>query len=548
MRLSCNHLIVVISLLLFSCGSTSPQDNDNPSLLDPSAGLPSVADLDRLSATVPAQLSVLGREAVGSSSMAFIDNDDMLLPALPGQSSYALYSIHTGTTDVTQVGFELTDTTVAENVWIGAPDYYTGRWSFTQFTVGMNSLDVGAIRSRSYAGNVYIAILTHDDTFTRVKRCYVDLEVPEWRRYTIDATGSPGIRSAMAMIGNTPGIVYERYDGGGTYELVMAGTTSLTPLSPADWNITFIQPGFVDPVFGLDLISVDNKPGMAMMMDHLTPGLTNVWYAHGNVAQPPTGAGWTWSHVGVGVDSDEISLASVDGKPAVAFESREANNGNSIHYGYASRPDPQDSLDWTVVVAADSFDPLYDYSGIRLFNYLNHPALLFYDHIDQFIEYGYGATSTPTGPADFSNGYVAPDQFSGEGIAGIEYGGLPVVLYTDSSGSGLHYARGTSATPAAPEDYNQKHVIDPRLVGNRIEIVRPPLGLGIAYREGSSGSLIYAWIDSGTPGSGGAWHMAPVDDRPMSGDIGLVIMQDGNPGICYHTVNPDALQFAQMIP
>ncbi len=548
-------LMIALITMLFTASCTGPsglETADNlympERLFQPEPVAIPFPDEIRADSSVPLQLEVLGRETWDRSPQAMVDNDDLLLPALPGQSNWAVYRLYTGGYAHTEIGFELADTTVAEKVWIGVPDYFKHKWVWQQYSAGMGSVDVSTTASLSSLGNSYFAVLTYDDTLTRVKRCFIDIEVPSWNSYVLDSSASPGDSQALVRLGNLIGIIYESGDGAGGYELKMLHSTALAPAGPPDWNTTDILVSYADPVLDLDLIKANNLPGMAMLIKSPSPGYTSVWYARGNVSQPLDPSGWAWSNVGTGVVGDGLDLALIDGNPAVVYEGQELNSGFSVRYARASVPEPVNSLDWDVLVAGDSFSPTQDYSGMHLFSLANTPAIMYYDVATQQLRYAHSALATPTGPLDFSFCNVDSQPLLGQLNTGLEYGGRPVCIYTSPLDGMLHYARGTSSDPAGPEDFYQRQVIEQRFVDQRLEVIRPPLGMGLAYREMTDNTVMYAWTESATPTSGRAWRIVQVDDRPTTGDIGLGVMQDGNPCVSYHTLNPDALQFAVMVP
>ena len=105
--------------------------------------------------------------------------------------------------------------------------------------------------------------------------------------------------------------------------------------------------------------------------------------------------------------------------------------------------------------------------------------------------------------------------------------------------------------PGGAGGFLQRHSVD---VGVRVEgdpnvqLIRIPGGLGIAYRHSSSLAVYYAWTGTTSPSAGTEWKTVLVDPRPSTGSLGLVLMPDNGPGILYHTVVPDGLQFAQLQP
>jgi hypothetical protein len=514
----------------------------------PAAAVPFPDDLRELAA-VPLTLEVLGRETYDMGGLAGVDNDDLLLPAMQEQASYGIYRLHPGKFNFAEFGFELMDTTRPEAIWIGVADYFNHRWQWTQYSPGMTVLDISGAGVISPSGNSYLAILAYDNTFTRVKRCFIDLQVPSWNGYELDNSNSPGARNAMTRFGNYVGVLYEAGDGAGGQELRFATHTPLLPTQASDWSVAEVYSGYLEPVYDIDLESVGNKPGLAMLVTHAVPGNTNLWYAHAPTSNPADSSAWTWTSVGVGVDSDGMDLAVVNGNPVLAYESSEGGPGHSIRCAYSSRPDPQISPDWTNTIAWQDGGFSADYAAIHVYPLASGLALLFYNVDNQHLQHGYyGGTLPPANPNAFTVGSVDTEPLRGQLNAGLEFQLTSSCFYTDPATGILHYAHGSFINPLSPLDFQYQHVVDQSNVGETLAVVKLQTGLGLVYREMDGSTVRFAWSEGFPLNGGNDWRILQVDERPTTGDISVSYLQDGRPCVCYHTVNPDALQFAVMVP
>lgn len=551
-----NYLLLLGCILLGSSCARNVELSLQ-SIPSPAAESPSVPerlaipfpDDAREPSAVPLTLEVPGRDTYERGGLAGDDFDDLLLPAMQGQLSYGIYKLHTGKFAFDEIKFELADTTRPEAIWIGVPDYFKHRWLWTQYSPGMTAIDVSTTAHPSPAGNTYLAILAYDDTFTRVKRCFVDLQVPSWNGYELDNSNSPGARNAMTRFGNFVGVLYEAGDGAGGQELRFAAHTPLIPTQPSDWSVTEVYSGYLEPVYDIDLESINNKPGLAMLVTHVVPGNTNLWYAHAPTSNPADASVWTWTSVGVGVDSDGMDLTVVNGNPVLAYESSEGGPGHSIRCAYSSRPDPQVSPDWTNTIAWQDPGFTADYSAIHVYPLASGLALLFYNVDNQHLEHGYyGGTLPPANPNVFTVGAVDTEPLLGQLNAGIEFQLTSSCLYTDPATGVLLYAHGSFINPLSPADFQYQHVVDEASVGESLAVVSLQTGLAVVYREMDGSTVRYAWSEGFPLNGGNDWRILQVDDRPTTGDISVSYLQDGRPCVLYHTVNPDALQFAVMVP
>ncbi|MEZ5338122.1 MAG: hypothetical protein R3F46_07620 [bacterium] len=552
----CIHLLLLGCILLgASCtrgAGLSRQGIPEPALesqsLPDRLAIPFPDDSRELSA-VPLRLEVVGRDTYDRSGLAGDDNDDLLLPAMQGQLSYGMYRLHPGRFTFTEIGFELQDTTRPEGIWIGVADYFTHRWRWTQYTAGMATLDCSGIAQVGPAGNTYMAILAHDDTLTRVKRCYVDLEVPAWNGYEIDSSNTPGVRNAMARFGNMLGILYEAGDGLGGQELRFATHIPLIPTQPSDWTVTDVYGGYLDPVIDIDLESIGNNPGMAMQIPDAVPGSTDLWYAYSSTSNPADASAWKWTSVGVGVDSDGMDLTVVNGNPVLAYEANEGGPGNTVRCAFSSRPDPQISPDWVNIVAWQDPGLNGDYSSINVYPLVSGLALLFYNAANQHLEHGYyEGVIPPAGPSEFTVGDVDTEPLLGQLNAGIGFQLASSCLYTDPVTGVLLYAHGSKTGPLSPADFQHQHVVDESTVGESLAVINLQSGMGVVYREMDGSSVRFAWTEGFPVNSGNDWYILTVDERPTLGDISVSYLQDGRPCVCYHTINPPALQFSVMVP
>ncbi len=475
------------------------------------------------------------------------DNDDLLLPANPAQSTYAIYRLHVGNFALTDINFELADTTRPEAIWIGVADFFRGRWVWQQYNVGMGSVDVSSLGNRSPGGFAYLAIMAHDNAFTRVKRVYIDIEVPSWNGYGIDPLTQPGQSYAMVRIGDHVTIAYETFSVG-SYTLRFATHTPLIPTQESDWQYSDIQAGYLDPILDLDLESVAGNPGIAMLLANPTIGYTTVWYAYAGSETPADPSAWTWSSPGVGITGDGLDLAEINGKPAMVYEGKGGNNGHEVRYAYSSLAQPGATPDWTIADVGTSYTFSQDYSGMHVYPVLSGIGVLYYNPVTSHLRQGYTTNLASTGEGSFTFADVDAEPLRGQLSAGIEFDMTPSCFYTDPTSGELHYASARFVNPLTVDDYGDRHVVDADYIDQSLAVASLPTGMGLAYREMDGNTVRFAWHENNIPEEGRDWRIVQVDDRPSTGEISLSYLQDGRPCVLYHTLIPDLLQFRVMVP
>ncbi len=548
--LSC--LLTAITVLLLSC-SLNPQrqlpgQSARVQPLESGAGrleLPWPDD-DHGAVSVAMQLAMLGKDSLLLRS-GWAQGNDFIISADPGLPAWVMYRFHPGASTFDSVHFELADVTDPQKLWIGYADYPAGRWAFVPYTAGMNQLAVGWQQMRSPDGNVYLAIAAFDDAQARVLRSWIEVDLPQWEIHTVDNLHPESQVFAMTRLADRAAFIYER-DGTLGYEFVMGRADVARPASAADWTFHDIDTGYPNRLQALAMDSVGSVPVLAAMYgpDGMIP--PEVYYAHGMNAFPNGIGEWHWSSMGYGHTDRNLGLAIIDGRPAVAFvETGSAED--QVIYRRATKPIPLGDADWQEVVAGVELASGEFYANVSLTSLGDRPALLYTQYPDYQLLYAYSPLAMPPDTADFSLSLVESTLNQTAGNC-LDLSGKPAVAFLEYPGV-LRYTIGSTAEPNGPGDFLQRHTVDAgvRVEGDpSVRIIRTPAGLGIAYRHQSDQTVHYAWTDSTAPAAGTDWKVATVDPAPSSGSLSLILMPDNMPGILYHTIVPDELRFAQMLP
>ncbi|MCB1219580.1 MAG: hypothetical protein H7A35_01960 [Planctomycetales bacterium] len=551
MRMLC-YLLPAMLVLLISCSrhsttqlivnATGVQEATTaPEMLNPPW-----PDDDHGSVSVATLLELQGKDWYLLKG-GWVQGNDFMISADPGKPAWVMYRFHPGASQFDSVHFELADVTDPQKLWIGYADYPAGRWSWTPYTAGMDQLAVGWQQLRSPAGNAYIAFAAFDDVQARLVRSFIQLDLPQWEIHSVDDLHPDSQVFDLGRVGDRAAFIYER-NGTLGYELVMCKADIEKPLAGTDWTCHDIDTGYPNRVQATRLLGVGNVPVIAVMYgpDGMIP--PEVYYAHGTNNFPNGIGEWYWSSMGYARNDRNLGLAMIDGKPAVAFV-QQGFAEDQVIYRRATKGVPLGDADWQEVVAGAELAPGEAYFNVSLASLADRPVLLYSKYPDRELIYAYSPLAMPVDPADFT--ISAVDNLLGQTAGScLDLDGKPAVAYLGYPDH-LSYAISSVVDPASPGDFQQRHTMD---VGVRVEgdplvrMIRIPGGIGVAYRHAGELSVHYAWTDSTTPAAGTDWKVSRVDPAASSGSLGLVLMPDNQPAILYHTVVPDELRFAQLLP
>ncbi|MCB1217745.1 hypothetical protein KDL44_10145 [bacterium] len=477
----------------------------------------------------------------GSASFAQVNGNDMLLVAFPGDSAFAVYGLHSGAFSSDAVHFQL-QTTVpglpARN-FIGVADFDLGRWRWFPYEQSSPQIDISGFGHVSPLGNVFVAFLANDDVALTVESCWLNLDMPVWVTQPVSSLPRMGQVHSMALVDGLPAVIAQQRQLVTDNDLLYCHTATAFPAGPADWSLSEIAAGVFDPVLALELIEQPGPlPGFAEILSS-----NQLWYAWADSTLPAGSGDWNYSYI-ANVESEEMSLARIQDRAALLYESAGSGGGTKVEYAWATAPLPT-GADWLLWNVADSGDPAQNYGGLSLCAVQNDlPTAIYYDYTGSGLML-FSAIQAEITAANQTYTALVEDPPLGGGFNDVmSWQGLPTMVY-DQFWSVPRLARADMVHPALPEDFSWHHDLWNRGMDSP---AMADLGgtLGIAWHDFHDYSVWFAYY-SGPPGDAAGpadWKVAQVDSRATSGDICIVTLPGNLPGISYYVDADTQLYFA----
>jgi len=543
-------MLLTIAVLLGSCASRSPVTG---LAAQPAGALPAQPTAMLAGVPLPPEdaprdtqaltpLIVEGAQTFQTGGMAMVDGTALLLPANPGQLSYAIYEFHTGAYEFNRINLDLADVTQADHLWFGSANYsHLPRvWDWTQGSAGLSYLDMPSSFNRNIDGFAYIVVAAYDDTLVRINNLWLSLDLPEVTTMRLASGNSDGQLSDIALIGDKPVVIFQQETGEGTHDLRLAIASTALPNSPADWTLADVYLGYPG-AYQLRLIEANNVPGFALIFSDL-----QVWYAYGDSAAPVDAGQWNWSSPAQAFTAESLDLALVQNSPALVYIGQDLNGGEQVVYARSNIPEPTGTPDWDKFVMGEAWSPAQQYSFVRLTSLEgDQPALTFYDNETNLLTYVYSPNSLPLSSAELTIVTADAAIYMGQPSAIFQFIGAPGFIY-HAFGDDLYFSRCLTKTPAGPEDFTNRHVMARGAHSTALEAVPIPDGIAVAFQDHASGAVKLAWTRGGTVGSGAEWKTVTVDDRLTEGSIRMSVLDDGSAAIVYRTQADDSLNYAHV--
>lgn len=539
--LRCALLLFAAAGFMCSCGSTSATVESGVPPAAALAGVPPPPDPPR-EARALTPMVVEGASTFMTAGLAMADGTSLLLPANPGELSYAIYEFHTGAYEFNRINLDLADVTQADHLWFGVANYsrLPRVWEWTPGSAGFDHLDMPSGYNRSGDGFAYVAVAAYDDTVVRINYLSLTLDLPDITTQRLASGNSDGQLSAVARIGDKPLVLFQQDTGQGTHDLRLAIAATALPNSPADWTLADVYLGYPD-AYQLRMIEANNVPGLALMFSDM-----QVWYAYGDSAAPADAGHWNWSSPATAFTVDSLDLALVQNSPALVYIGQNANGGEQVVYARSSIPEPTGTPDWDQFVMGAAWTPGQNYSFARLTALEgDQPALTFYDNETNLLTYVYSPNALPLSSADLTVATVDTELYMGQPSAIFQFLGAPGIIY-HAFGDDLYFSRCLTKTPAGPDEFVNRHVLASGAASTALEAMPIPDGIGVAYRDHATGAVKFAWTQGGTVGSGSEWKTVTVDERLTEGSIGMTVLSDGSAAVVYRTPVDDSLNYAHI--
>ncbi|MBN2081842.1 hypothetical protein JW859_06490 [bacterium] len=483
-----------------------------------------------------------GADTFQTGGMAMADGTALLLPANPGQLSYAIYEFATGAFAFDRINLDLADITKAEHLWFGIANYsHLPRcWDWVQGSPGLSYLDTPSTVNRNADGYAYLVVAAFDDTLVRINNLWLTLDLPDVTITRLANGNSDGLLCDIACVGSKPVVAFQQANGMSTFDLRLAIASTEVPTAPSDWVLADLYLGYPG-ASQLRLIEANNVPGLAVVFDGF-----QVWYAFGDSAAPQDAGHWTWSSPATALNGECLDLALVQNSPALVYIGQDANGGEQVVYARSNIPEPTGTPDWDKFVMGEAWSPAQQYSFARLASLEgDQPALTFYDNETNLLTYVYSPNALPLSSAELTVVTADTELYMGQPSAIFQFFGAPGLVY-HAYGDDLYFARCLIKTPAGPEDFINRHVVARGATFPELEAVPIPDGIGVAFREHASGAVKFAWTQGGTVDSSAEWKVFTVDDRATEGNIRLELLDDGSAAIIYRTIVDDSLNYAHV--
>lgn len=275
----------------------------------------------------------------------------------------------------------------------------------------------------------------------------------DWVSGVVDDADNLGGTLSLCEIKGVPAVSYEDTT---MQDVFVAIADSATPTSAGDWAIH--RPD----TSAIDKMHLANVAGNLHLVYRGLGG--KLMYAkHIGAGVPDDPTDYDFYELDTGEQYDYLQLASVDNRPAVAYQ-RKDGGFNELVYGQAGSSDPPSVTEWDFIVVDD--ENTNSGNWVRLGkNELGHPVIA-YTNVDivHFLKFAYADTADAGGglwtPVTV---YYQEQTHLGNWLGLGSYNNKPLMTYieTGSGGAdGLQVAYGTAAEPAGPADFD-RGTIDP---------------------------------------------------------------------------------------
>ncbi|HUW94219.1 MAG TPA: hypothetical protein VMW58_00380 [Anaerolineae bacterium] len=241
---------------------------------------------------------------------------------------------------------------------------------------------------------------------------------------------------------------------------------------------------------------------------------------------------WTTVVESPGNGGTHLSLAVVDGRPAIAYY------GTNADLKYVWAGDATGSS-WRTPVTADSSGNLGEYASLAVVD--GHPAIAYYDYSPNY-DLKYVRASDATGSSWGMPLTVDSGGWVGEYASLAVVDGHPAIAYYDDGASyDLKYVRATDATGSS---WGTPLTVDSTgTVGWYASLAVVENRPAIAYYDAGSDNLKYVWASDAT---GSSWGSPLTVDS--AGDVGAyasLAVVDGRPAIAYFDNSNDDLKYVR---
>lgn len=296
----------------------------------------------------------------------------------------------------------------------------------------------------------------------------------DWNLHQVtDLYFRAGHFSQMRLLADTPIILHTYNTGNEPFKFLQ--TTTSNPQNEADWLDSGIvefypPPGESDGGNG-GLTVIDGKPAACYIQypDTVDDYQHVVMYARALNSQPSGPDDWLATPIASGTYIGIMTyLTSHDGRPAMLWHNKLAENEYELVYARALTAEPTSEADWQVSTVALTGNTIYA-SDLEFVE--DHPAVLYLDtnrqdDLHSQFRYLRASIPEPTGPADWRATELAYPEHYFEVADLAVVGGRPAAVFTSRSSVILAWA--SISNPQYTRDWNIIEIADLSLIDNEM--------------------------------------------------------------------------------
>ncbi|MCB1188484.1 hypothetical protein KDL29_15085 [bacterium] len=339
-----------------------------------------------------------------------------------------------------------------------------------------------------------------------------------WNRYALTTQDFQHFDVQGCIVDGRPALVYERYGLTPDTHDGFAIAAVARPQSAADWYLEDDLGHFLYDNSPVAIASVDGKPAIAYVDYSAAPVSFAVMYSRRDsaVAGP---AGWS-THQVASLSANPVRLALTvrEGRPYIQF------NNSGLEAWQANTAQPSGPADWSGYSAAPGFNdfrsPQCIASGPWLFScglgVTPAPYLLF----------NRSTVLAPNGSGSFSDYLLTPVD-SAYPPRLMLIAGLPCVVVSDATSSSLQFLQAGSRTSASAASWFQHTIVAQPGSDLHWEPAAALVGGRPAVASGYNELRLY-WTGGQFPDNSDQWSSQPVDDSAEPFDRVLLAL-DGLP-------------------
>jgi PKD repeat protein len=282
------------------------------------------------------------------------------------------------------------------------------------------------------------------------------------------------------------------------------------------------------------LAEINGKPGIAYEYIDALMNKRYVHYAYATTATGGNASDWqivTLPSSGAALNGGLMSLAEIDGNPAVAY------NSTSLAYARSSSATGGSAADWSPIQPVNGTLGFTD--SVSLCEISGHAAMAF-DSSSNVLSYTYSSTVDGTNQADWSSP-VQVDPTSNGGLGRFfslaEVSGSPAIGYSSSDGH-ARYARANDATGASAGSWSgggasQFDVSATSSGESWLAVVNGHPAMAFYLVEGGGDlDLGYAYSSSVDGANAGDWTTLDIDTGPIhTGQLPKLAVCNGKPAV-----------------